>query len=503
MARALASAPLRNLQPAASGRRSSARGSQLARAGDGTGGWLRDNRLVNGHCAEPAPGPPREARGRLPRLSASVRSADPPGEYQVVADVALAVAVAVACLAVAGLAAGNPAGQVPAEVGFAGRPGWQAIIPAVAARTMPLAIRRFRPLTAFWLCLAGCLVVAFPGSLRGSAGTIAVDLIALVPAAYSAVAHSRHRPAALVSMPTVLVVLVVRGLWPAPAGNYTMLATLLVFIMTVLAVGNTARLSQRRAGESQARLLRLAEEQENATRQAIGHERARIARELHDVVTHNVSMMVVQAGAARRVLGASPDEARSALLSIEESGREAITELQHMLGLLTQPGDRDEAGPAAAAGAVPLRPQPGLGQVRPLIDRVTAAGLPVELRVSGTPRALPPGTDLAAYRVIQEALTNVIKHAGKSSATVTLDYRDDALVVEVADNGARGEAAARRRGAPGALAAVPGGRGLLGLRERVSLYGGDLDAGSQPEGGWRVRARFPGQPSPAVIPVPS
>jgi signal transduction histidine kinase len=302
-------------------------------------------------------------------------------------------------------------------------------------------------------------------------------------------------------MPAVLVVLVARGLWPAPAGNYTMLAALLVFIMTVLAVGNTARLSQRRASQSQARLLRLAEEQENATRQAIGHERARIARELHDVVTHNVSMMVVQAGAARQILDASPDEARSALLAIEESGREAITELQHMLGLLTQPGAPDEAGLAVAAGTAPLRPQPGLGQVRPLIERVTAAGLPVELRVSGAPRALAPGTDLAAYRVVQEALTNVIKHAGKSSATVTLDYRDDALMVEVADNGAPGEAAARRRGAPGALTTVPGGRGLLGLRERVSLYGGELDAGNQPEGGWRVRARFPGQPRLAAVPV--
>jgi signal transduction histidine kinase len=163
----------------------------------------------------------------------------------------------------------------------------------------------------------------------------------------------------------------------------------------------------------------------------------------------------------------------------------------------------EDAAPAAARDSALLQPQPGLGQVRPLIDRVTATGLPVELRVSGTPRALPPGMDLAAYRVIQEALTNVIKHAGKTSATVTLDYRDNALVVEVADNGTPGEAAARHRAAPGALTPMPGGHGLLGLRERVLLYGGDLDAGSQPQGGWRVRARFPEQPSPAVVPVPS
>ena len=221
------------------------------------------------------------------------------------------------------------------------------------------------------------------------------------------------------------------------------------------------------------------------------------------MVTHNVSMMVVQAGAARRVLGASPEETRSALLAIEESGREAITELQHMLGLLAQPGEPEEANPAVAGDTAPLRPQPGLDQVGPLIDRVTATGLPVELHVHGIARALPPGMDLAAYRVIQEALTNVIKHAGQSSATVTLDYRDDALVVEVADDGGPDKVAQRPRGAPGALTAMPGGHGLLGLRERVVLYGGELDAGSQPGGGWRVRGRLPEQPSLAAAPVPS
>lgn len=479
------------------------RGNRFARTGDGAGGWLRDNELVDGHSVEPAPGPVGK-RGWLPRLAASARSADPPDEYQIAADIALAIAAAVASLVVAGLTARNLAGSVSAAGPPSGGPGWQALLPAVAARTVPLAIRRFRPLSAFWLCLAACLVIALPRSLTGSAGTIAVDLLALVPAAYSAVAHSRHRRTALLSAPAVLVVLVVRGLWPAPVGNYTMLATLLVFIMVVLAVGNAARLNWHRAAESRARLLRLAEEQDSATREAIGQERARIARELHDVVTHNVSVMVVQAGAARRVLGASPSEARSALLSIEESGREAITELQHMLGLLTQPGDPQSPGTNIARDTVPLRPQPGLDQVRQLIDRVTAAGLPVELRVHGTARALPPGMDLAAYRVIQEALTNVIKHAGQSSATVTLDYRDGALVVEVADNGASDGAANRYQGAPSGRTAIRGdGHGLLGLRERVLLYGGELDTGSHPEGGWRVRARFPGQPSPTAVPAPS
>jgi hypothetical protein len=216
----------------------------------------------------------------------------------------------------------------------------------------------------------------------------------------------------------------------------------------------------------------------------------------------------VQAGAARQVLGAAPDEARSALLAIEESGRAAITELQHMLGLLTQPGDPDDsgvadAGPINSGAAPPLRPQPGLDQVTALIGRVSAAGLPAELQIRGTPRVLPPGMDLAAYRVVQEALTNVLKHAGRRSATVTLDYQPGALVVEVANDGGPGGEPAPRA-APAAPDPVPGGgRGLLGLRERVLLYDGELEAGDQPGGGWRVRARFPWRPELVAVPVPT
>jgi signal transduction histidine kinase len=382
-----------------------------------------------------------------------------------------------------------------------GGTGWQAALPAVAARTAPLAIRRFRPLTAFWLCLAACVLAGLPQSPQNSAGTIAADLIALAPAAYSAVARSRYRGAALLSMPVAVWVLAVYDMGRQQSGNYTLLVTILVF-MAVLVVGNAVRQSRRREGESQARLLRAQEEQENATRQALGRERARIASELHDVVTHNVSMMVVQAGAARRVLGASPDEARSALLAIEESGRAAIVELQHMLGLLAPPGEPEDSGWTGARSTEPLRPQPGLDQIRPLLDRVTAVGLPVELRVRGTPRPLPPGMDLAAYRVVQEALTNVVKHAGQSSATVTLDYRHDALVLDIADDGWPTEAASLRPRS-GTIGALPGsGRGLLGLQARVLLYGGELEAGNQPGGGWRVRARLPQQqPSLAAIPA--
>jgi signal transduction histidine kinase len=419
---------------------------------------------------------------------------------QIAADVALAAAATVTGLVTAALVARDPSnlaiGPVPAGGGWGSWPGWEAVLPAVAARTAPLAMRRFRPLTALWLCLAACVLVRSPGPI--------VDLIALAPAAYSAVVHSRYRRAALFSTPLAVAVLGFGVAAPAPSSNYKMLTAVLVF-MGVLVVANAVILDQRRASDSRARLLRLQDEQENATRAAIGQERARIASELHDVVTHNVSVMVVQAGAARRVLGSTPDEARSALLAIEDSGRAAIVELQHMLGLLAPQGEPDDAVLADATDTRALRPQPGLDQIRPLLDRVTAAGLPVELLVRGTPRTLPPGMDLAAYRVVQEALTNVVKHAGRSSATVTLDYRPDALDVEVIDDGGpSGAAASILHGTPGSPGTIPGGRrGLFGLRERVALYGGELEAGGEPGGGWRVRARFPEQLSPSAVPVQS
>jgi len=476
----------------------------------GAGRSARDNEQVNRYSIGVAPGPLIEVHGWLRRLSTAMGGADPKAltGRQVAADIALAVATTVAALAMATLAARYPGGAtpIPAGAGTAAEwHGWQVALPFVAVRTAPLAMRRFRPLTAFWLCLVVCLFAWSPRATTFAAlpESVAIDVIALAPVAYAAVVYSPHWTAAMLSTPLAVVAIASRDLGRAQAGNYTLVATVLVFI-GVLAVGHAVRLSRRRARDSQARVLQLQEEQEEATRQAIGQERARIAGELHDVVTHNVSMMVVQAGAARRVLGAAPDEARSALLAIEESGRAAITELQHMLGLLAVPGGPEDAGRPVSQDTTPLRPQPGLDEIGPLIDRVTAAGLPVELRVTGTPRALPAGMDLAAYRVVQEALTNVIKHAGHSSATVVLDYRDDAVVIEVANDGEPEPVAARHHGAPGALTAMPGGgRGLLGLRERVVLYGGDLDAGSRLSGGWRVRAQFPHQQSLTAVPVPS
>ncbi|KOV71884.1 MULTISPECIES: sensor histidine kinase [unclassified Streptomyces] len=235
----------------------------------------------------------------------------------------------------------------------------------------------------------------------------------------------------------------------------------------------------------------LERERESAAEAAVAAERDRIARELHDIVSHNVSLMVVQASAAREVLGTMPDEAATALRAVEDAGRGAMTDLRHLLGLLAPAQDGTDPGPGADAdpGRTPLTPQPGLDRLGPLVDRISFAGLPVEVRVSGEPRPLPQGIDVTTYRIIQEALTNALRHGDGGKAEVTVRYADHALRVEVLNTGPSvltGTAPAGRP--PGAEGA---GRGLLGLRERVAVHGGDLDARRRLGGGFRVRARIP------------
>jgi signal transduction histidine kinase len=197
---------------------------------------------------------------------------------------------------------------------------------------------------------------------------------------------------------------------------------------------------------------------------------------LHDVVTHNVAVMLVQAGAARKMIDVSPDEARQAMLAVEAGGRAAMAELRHVMGLLAVTGD----GPQPDD----LAPQPSLAQLAALAGRVRDAGVPVELSVTGAPTPLPVGVDLAAYRVVQEALTNTVKHAPGARVQISVDYRPKALRVEVVDSG----------GTQTLLDSpdVDGnGRGLVGLRERLAVYGGTLQAGARPTGGYRVSATIP------------
>ncbi|MBT2450826.1 sensor histidine kinase [Streptomyces sp. ISL-43] len=247
----------------------------------------------------------------------------------------------------------------------------------------------------------------------------------------------------------------------------------------------------RRAADL-ARQLRL--ERDERARREVAEERGRIARELHDIVAHHMSVISVQAGLARFVFSSAPATATAALRTIEDTSSEALDELRRMLSLLRAGEPEDRAGGAEATGPGWAgtgdrdAPMPGLSRLAEMAERVRAVGVPVELRVTGEPRALAPGVELCAYRVVQEALTNVLKHARHASVTVELDYRPSHIGVTVTDDGAGGGG-----GPEGDVAKVPpgGGHGLIGMRERARLYGGTIGIGPRSEGGYAVCLTLP------------
>jgi signal transduction histidine kinase len=238
----------------------------------------------------------------------------------------------------------------------------------------------------------------------------------------------------------------------------------------------------------------LERERERSARAAVVDERARIAREMHDVVAHSLSVIAIQADAAEAALEKDPTLAAAPLATIRASAREALTEMRRLLGVLRRDDDDEHEN---------REPQPGLHQLGALVDRTRAAGHQVELTIHGEPRTLPAGLDLSAYRILQEALTNVHKHAPRAPATVRLDWRGDALALAVRDEGGAaigggggaaiggGGGAARNGGGGGAASAANGGHGLIGMRERARLHGGNLHAGPRPDGGYEVRAELP------------
>lgn len=365
----------------------------------------------------------------------------------------------------------------------------RALLGALAA--LPLIVRRRFPLVAFWAVLLATLV--FNAQRDADSNTVAaLTLICCLIAGYSAVTYSPFRVRAIVSLLIGAVLLAVRHSTTIPdvAAGYLPLLLLLAIGLAA----NTVHVWRQRVAALEA-------EREDATARAVAEERARIARELHDVVTHNVAVMVVQAGAARKVLDTSPDRARDALLAVEAGGRAALADLRHVMGLLTMGGDAPtEPGLAAVSGQPATRPdgtetppddlmpQPGLDQLSSLAGRVRATGVPVEVVVTGIPVPLTAGIDLTAYRVVQEALTNALKHAAGSSVRISVDYADDAVRIVVTDTGG-----ARAEGAP-----AGNGRGLAGLRERLAVFGGTLQAGPRPTGGFRVIATIPLEPAAAV-----
>ncbi|WP_078859774.1 sensor histidine kinase [Streptomyces rubellomurinus] len=363
---------------------------------------------------------------------------------------------------------GRYASIAPALHGHA----WHWLLVLVPFVPLPLALRRRFPLAVLWAVLPGALLV------RHQSEDIAYSVgVAVIVAAYGAAAYGRRPVPVLASLLAATAGLVVLfGDAKLPHFPNGVIAVLV--LLPVLAVAYELRMWRRRVEEERGRRSALEREQLAALERAVEHERARIARELHDVVTHNVSMMTIQAGAARKILDSAPDRAREAMAAVEAGGRAAMTELRHVMGLLTIDSTAGDGDPAATAD---LSPQPGLDRLDALVEGVRQAGLPVELTVVGARRAVPPGVELAAYRVVQEALTNTVKHAGGAEAAVTVEYAADRLRVEVTDTGGR----------PTGAAATGNGRGLLGLRERLAVYGGTLHTGPRLRGGYRVKALIP------------
>jgi signal transduction histidine kinase len=359
-----------------------------------------------------------------------------------------------------------------------------AILPFILGMAVPVVFRRAYPVEAFAVVIAvGALQVLL---LRRPAGADLAVLVVLYT-----LAASRPRRVSLRGLAVCLAgaaAAIVR--WhPARGGLdvYTIGTEAALFGAPVLLawlLGDSARWRRGYYQALEERAARLERERDAQAQVAAAAERARIAREIHDVVAHNVSVMVVQADGAAFALDGSPQRAREALAAISATGRRALAEMRSLLGVLREPADDDRV-PGGADPA--LAPQPGVEDLADLLGQARAAGLPVSLRVSGDPRPVPAGEALAVYRVVQESLTNVRKHAGPgATAVVSLDYGEDGLLIRVTDDGA-GASAVPGLGHP----AAGSGHGLAGMRERVELYGGTTRSGPRPGGGYEVVARLP------------
>ena len=331
-------------------------------------------------------------------------------------------------------------------------PAWGNVLGAVAIAALLLTRRRAPVPSAFAYYI---VLLAFAAWLSPP-GELDVPLFGLLFFAYAAAMHGTTRDGALV-LAGVAIAALAADLGPVAVA----------FGLAAYVVGRAVRSRLELAAQLHEAALSAQEEDEAEAARAVLDERRRIAREMHDVVAHSISVMVVQAGGARRILDHDPARAVEAGAEIERVGRDALLEMRRLLGALNP----REGGPAMA-------PQPSMADVPALLDRARAAGLPVELREEGTRRELAPGMDLALYRILQEALTNSLKHSGPAPTDVRLAWLPDCVELEVLDAGARGNGFVEAQG-------------LIGMRERVRLYGGELACTRRPEGGFRVLARIP------------
>jgi signal transduction histidine kinase len=328
---------------------------------------------------------------------------------------------------------------------------------------LPL-LRRRVPIAAT-LTWAG-VVIAF-SAIGADPYDMATAFVGLIVYPYAAGAYGEGRRV-LLAVPAVWAALTVMAL-SAPEFIASDIFFPATFGMLFLLAGRAVRSRSRLTAELHEAAVRAGEAREAEAARAVADERRRIAREMHDVVAHSVSMMVVQAGGARRILDRDPARAVAAAELIERTGREALAEMRSLLGVLHAEEHPDYA------------PQPTLLELETLVERARGAGVPVAVTIDGARRELPAGLDLAAYRVVQEALTNVVKHAGGAPTDVSVHYRDDAVEVRIADRG------------NGSLSARLGnsGHGLVGMRERVRVYGGELHAGRRRGGGFELRVVLP------------
>jgi signal transduction histidine kinase len=345
-----------------------------------------------------------------------------------------------------------------------GAMGWNVV--AVATMTIPLAWRRRWPLAVTAFCMA---IGTVQGLLLASVDQVATIMLVLIVLAYTCGAHLKRLPAYL-SLPLMFLGISGVNLGAVNASTSDYVFPSVVALIAWLA-GRAIRARTLLTEELHEAAIRAEEAHESEAQRAMAEERRRIAREMHDVVAHSVSVMVVQAGGARRIIDRDPDRAARAAAQIEYTGRAALVEMRRLLGLMHA---ADEASAA-------LAPQPSFAELDALVGRSRDAGLPVTVQVEGAPRALPPGIDLAAYRIVQEGLTNALKHAGVTPTEVHVRWGDANLELEILD---RGNGAARRNG-------DGGGHGLVGMGERVRLYGGSLETGRRGGGGFRVMARLP------------
>ena len=328
------------------------------------------------------------------------------------------------------------------------------------ALLLPLSLvqRRRRPLAVLALNIAAWVVIDLNSPINEDPLALA---ICLVIATYSVGAHTEGRRA-VAGVALVAGVAVAGTIGDANEGTFIDLLGNAIFFFTIF---GGLWLSGRAMRRRRARERELIVERDEGARAAVAEERTRIARELHDVVAHAISVIVLQARGARHAEGRERDEA---LEAIESTGATALAEMRRLLHILRE-DDEDVA----------LAPQPSLAHLELLVAQVRDAGLPVELHVEGERRELPPGVDVSAYRIVQEALTNALKHAGPARARVSVRFQADALELEIADTGA------------GAVNGAGDGHGLVGMRERVAVFGGELASGPRPEGGFTISARLP------------